>query len=126
MAGGWCGDPGEPGERVSLRSDGTFLVEGLSEEVTDELLARSGYVDGYRVKTEFGGVRPTTGAGTWRLYDAPSYAVVRLEFEQLARRAVDDGLSLKVDHEGGDRLLFFYVGDADSGDRHVFRSCGSA
>jgi hypothetical protein len=120
LVGVWCGDPGE---EVSLSPDGTFLVEGLSAAFTDELLADDGYVDGYRLRTEFGGVRPTTGAGTWKLYDGPTTLVLSLGFDRLGARVFDHAYSVYMDRDDGDRLLYFSVGDPDSGDQHRFRRC---
>ncbi len=122
LVGAWCGDPGE---KVSLAPDGTFVVEGLSVEFTDQLLADDGYVDGYRLRTEFGGVRPTTGAGTWQVQESPTFRYAMLGFDRLDRRAFDYGFSLSVDDDEGERLLYFSIGDPDSGDRHTFRRCES-
>ncbi|GAA0801723.1 hypothetical protein [Spirilliplanes yamanashiensis] len=123
LAGVWCG---EPGETVMLSPDSTFVVEGLSEAFTKALFDDDGYVGDNRLQAEFGGVRPTIGAGRWALFDAPTFLVVDLGFDRLGTRAFEESFGLSVSREGSERHLYFSIGDPDDGNQHRFTRCEGA
>lgn len=99
LAGRWCGVPGEV---LTLELAGGFSMEGASTTLIDVLLAKSGYIDGYRVKTEFGGVRPTAFAGAWKIWRRPSGAWLELDLDRISDRKVDEeyGMDIEYDEDG--------------------------
>lgn len=121
IAGSWCG---AEGERFTFRPDAGFAVAGIGPAYRDDLLGDSRYADGYRVRTEFGGVPPTSGAGTWELADGGNR--LYLTYDNLDRNPFTEGSTLDPEQHDGQLRLVLYLGDRDSGDTYPFERCVSA
>jgi hypothetical protein len=121
LFGTWCGSDQE---LLELRPDGGFSMTRISATYLHELLADDGYVDGYRVQQEFGGVAPTVGAGDWELgsADDPSLG---LDFDQLGEQEFQYGTGLAVERERTELVLLNYDGDQDSGWTSRFARCAA-
>jgi hypothetical protein len=116
VIGDWCGLPAEV---VRLRPDNTFVVSDASNTFTTQLLQVHGYVDDYRVRTEFGGVRPTSLEGRWAILRLDGVA---LWISRIGDREVDESFGLGLEYDGEWRVT--YPID-DSSDRHRLMSrCG--
>jgi hypothetical protein len=62
--GPWCS---AEGDLLTVDSDNTFTVDQVSEQYINDILHDPHYVEGYRLRTEYGGVVPTTAVRTWTL-----------------------------------------------------------
>jgi len=120
LAGRWCG---EPGEVLTLDAADGFSLEGASAVFVDALLAEDGYVDGYRVRTEFGGVRPTSVAGTWTILDGPSEPALMLRLDRIGDRKVDEGYGLGVVYGKDGWSLEYPTDPADPDEGAPMRRC---
>lgn len=122
VTGQWCGLPGEV---VTLSPDHTFEITDASASFTDPFLHEDGYIDGYRVKTEFGGVRPTSLAGTWKLVALPTSDGITLHVRKIADREVNEGYGLGLEYDQGWRVTYSTDVFSPEAERLMSR-CGSS
>jgi hypothetical protein len=122
VIGKWCGLPGEV---LDLSPDHTFRMTDASVSFTSVLLYANGYVDDYRIKTEFGAVRPTSLAGTWRLTVLRHSASVPLRVGKIAKRDVDEGFGLGVVYDEGWHITYSTDVFSPEAERLMSR-CGSS
>ncbi|MGW4466819.1 hypothetical protein [Micromonospora sp. NPDC004704] len=122
MPGVWCGTENE---LLDLRIDGTFGMERISKTYVDEMLGDGDYVDGYRLRTEFGNVAPTSGSGSWDYgRSIQGLPFVGLEFERLDEKTVTEGVGFGIEWDDDQRAaLVIYHGSRDNGWRSWFRKC---
>ncbi|MBB4762660.1 hypothetical protein ACFQFC_00520 [Amorphoplanes digitatis] len=116
--GSWCG---EEGERFTFLSDSSFTVTGIGSAYRDDLLGDDRYVDGYRVKTEFNGVPPTSGVGNWS-FEGGDHRLF-LNYEKLDQTPFTEGSTLDLGGTGENVTLAIYLGDRDSDDVREFERC---
>lgn len=120
VVGSWCGPEGE---RFTFLPDGSFALVGLGQAYRDDLLEGDpGYVYGYRVMTEFNGVPPTSGNGTWDLGVDGRKAY--LAYDALDQKSFTDGRStLDSEMEDDEFRLILYLGDRDPRITESFSRC---
>jgi hypothetical protein len=100
VAGSWCSDDGDV---ITLNPDGWFTATHLSLRFAEILLPADGYVDDYRIKTEYGGKVPPDASGKWSVFTGRGDALdvhgsgVDLELGLVGDQTQSDGVSLYFD-----------------------------
>ncbi|MGW0433015.1 hypothetical protein ACWDV4_10790 [Micromonospora sp. NPDC003197] len=124
----WCG---ANGEILTLNEDGTFMVDRLSERYTNDILHDDHYIEGYRLRTEFGGVLPDSAAGSWELviagndYFSSHESRVELSFPEFGSQASAEYNDLFFEYdESGQLILVVHRTDPPRYDP-LFASCPS-
>lgn len=121
MPGVWCGSEQEI---LTLKADETFEIAGLSKTHLDELLGDPNYVDGYRIRTEFDGVAPTSGSGRWSFrVTTEGWPFLDLDYRRLDNKESSDVLQLGVDRDEKEPALVVYDGNRDNRWLSWFHRC---
>lgn len=108
VVGSWCADSGDV---LAFSADGNFRIDHLSQTYANDILREDGYIDGYRLREEFGGVVPESAAGRWELQLTGGDLLdhhgtgVYLNFSKIGDRVSDDVLEMYFDRLDGELAL---------------------
>jgi hypothetical protein len=122
VTGSWCS---RGGDLLSVQVGGRFDLANITRDLFTVLQNDDeGFVEGYILKRDYGGVQPTEGNGSWTFEETATSPRLRLSFDKLGSftNAPASELIVRAADEG-EVELFGYEGDPDEGYTVKFIKC---